>query len=243
MDVVQLWRAALAEQDVADALEVAEIMSAAPTEGLGAKLGAVVDLAFAALLGEPDPQANQDFVELMLPMTHRAAQDPDATPVAGRGVVAAAALLRCLIDDPMVEDPAELLAVWVPRALAGVATLTAEDRHDWALACVAQGLDEHTTGFTGGELPVFAPGDVFGPDKPSFARYLSAAALSRAGLGDVNPAWTSFVADFPAALEAGSVRWSCLMHAGYAVYTRFADHRPVQVLDAIRGFIRVGIEG
>jgi hypothetical protein len=242
VDVTALWQQLLADQDVEDAIEVAEIMSEAPVDGLGAKLGGVTDLAFGAVLS--DPSSAENLVPLLLPMAQRAVGDPDAIHVDGRGVVAATTLLSCLgVADPPADAPGEIAAPWVTAALAAVPTLLDEDRNDWALICLAHRLDDSVLGFTGGQLPDFAPGEAFGPDKSSFARYLVAAAAAGAGVEGVNAAWTSFVADFPAALETGSVRMSCLLHAGYAVYTRFGGHRPDQVLDAIREFVRAGMEG
>ena len=123
-----------------------------------------------------------------------------------------------------------------------MSTVSDADRHDWALACVALGEDDRVTDFVGGAVPAFEPGQVFGPDKPSFARYLVAAAREDAPLSAVVPAWTSFVLDFPAALQTQSVRWSCLLHAGYAVFTRFAGHEPSAVMASIREFVAETLE-
>ena len=81
------------------------------------------------------------------------------------------------------------------------------------------------------------PDAAYGPDKPSFVRHLVAAGAAGATVLEVNPAWTSFVADFPAALETGSVRWSCLLHGGYAVFMRFGGYPPGEVLAATRQFV------
>ncbi len=241
MNVTALWQELLTQQDVEDALEVAEIMSEAPVDGLGAKLGGVTDLALGAVLR--DPTSADDFAALLLPMAQRAVDDPDAIHVDGRGVIGATTLLSCLgITSPPADAPEGLAELWIPGAVAAVPTMPTSDRNDWGLICLAHGLDDSVIGFTGGTLPDFVPGDVFGPDKSAFARYLVAAASADASIEDVNPAWTSFVVDFPAALETGSLRMSCLLHAGHAVYTRFGGHRPDQVLDAIRAFVRAGME-
>jgi hypothetical protein len=228
MDGVTAWQELLADQDRADVLDLARMMQQAPTEGLGAKLGAVVDLTLGVLLADPSPHDVRQFADLLLPLAQRAVTDSDATYVAGRGVVAASTLLAGLgVDEPPANTPAEQAATWLPSAAAAVESLQDYDRHDWALICAAYGFDESVSQFT----------DV------GLAGRLAEGIAATAGIEDVNPAWTSFVADFPAALETGSVRMSCLLHAGYAVYTRFGGHRPNQVLDAIRDFIRAGMEG
>lgn len=223
VDGVAGWQELLADQDGADVLDLAHLMQEAPTEGLGAKLGALVDLSFGVLLAEPG--RGPELADLLLPLAQRAVTDPDATYVAGRGTVAACTLLTQLgVDDPPADDLRRQVEAWLPVVTAAVDALQQDDRRDWGYICAAYGLDESVTLFADEGL----------------ARRLSEGA--GASIEDVNAAWTSFVADFPAALETGSLRMSCLLHAGHAVYTRFGGHRPDQVLDAIRDFVRAGLE-
>lgn len=227
VDGLEQWRELLLEQDAAGVLEMARLMQDAPTEGLGAMLGAVVDHAAGVLLADPNPSSAREFADLLLPLARRATGDADATYVDGRGVVAAAELLTHLgVDEPPANTAAELAGTWLPQVSAAVDALRDQDRNDWAFLCVAYGMDESVATFANEGL----------------APRLADAASADTTFEDVLPGWTSFVADFPAALEAGSLRMSCLLHAGHAVYTRFGGHRPDQVLDAIRGCIRAGME-
>ena len=173
------------------------------------------------------------------PTFDRAQDDDSGTIVSGRGVVSAAVLLASLGDDT---DPEGVLAEWIEVAARDASTVSDADRHDFALVCVALGQDDRVVDLVGGTIPTFEAGQIFGPDKPSFARYLVAAAEADAPVSDVVPAWTSFVLDFPAALQTGSVRWSCLLHVGYAVYTRFADREPADVMTSIREFVAEMLE-
>ena len=232
MESVDRWRDLLAAVDVDEVRELAEMLADAPGEGLGAKLGAVVDGVIEALLVHEG--ADGDFVSLLRPTFDRPRDDDSGTIVSGRGVVSAAVLLESLGDDT---DPEGVLAQWIEVAARDASTVSDADRHDFALACVALGQDDRVVDLVGGTIPTFEAGQIFGPDKPSFARYLVAAAEADAPVSDVVPAWTSFVLDFPAALQTGSVRWSCLVHAGYAVYTRFADREPADVMTSIREFV------
>ena len=228
MDGVARWRELLADQDGTDVLDLAGLMQDAPTEGLGAKLGGLVDLALGVLLAEADRDQDRRFVDLLLPLAQRAVADPEATYVTGRGVVAAATLLAGLgVDGPPVSSVSDLVGTWLGPAAAAVDALQDGDRHDWALICAAYGSD--------GSIATFA--------ETGLAPRLAQAAATGAGIDDVMPDWTAFVADFPASLETGAVRMSCLLHAGHAVYTRFGGHRPDQVLDALREFVRAGMEG
>ena len=226
----------LAAVDVDDARDVAEMLADAPVEGLGAKLGAVVDGVVEALLVH---NGAEDFVSLLQPTFDRAQDDDSGTIVSGRGLVAAGVLLAALGDDTDAED---VLAEWIDVAVRDASTVSDADRHDFALACAALGQDDRVVDLVGGTIPTFEAGKVFGPDKPSFARYLVAAAEADAPVADVVPAWTSFVLDFPAALQTGSVRWSCLLHAGYAVYTRVAGREPAEVMTSIREFVAEMLE-
>ena len=236
MEAVDQWRDLLAAVDVDDARDLAEMLADAPTEGLGAKLGAVVDGVVEALLVH---DTTADFVSLLQPTFDRAQDDDSGTIVSGRGLVAAGVLLAALGDDTDAED---VLAEWIDVAVRDASTVSDADRHDFALACAALGEDDRVVDLVGGTVPAFEAGKVFGPDKPSFARYLVAAAEAEAPVSDVVPAWTSFVLDFPAALQTGSVRWSCLLHAGYAVYTRFAGREPADVMTSIREFVAETLE-
>jgi hypothetical protein len=236
MEAVDRWRDLLAAVDVDDVRELAEMLADAPVEGLGAKLGAVVDGAVEALLVHDEAD---DLVSLLRPTFDRAQDDDSGTIVSGRGVVSAGVLLASLGNDT---DPEGVLADWIEVAARDASTVSDADRHDFALACVALGQDDRVVDFVGGTIPTFEAGQVFGPDKPSFARYLVAAAEADAPVSDVVPAWTSFVLDFPAALQTGSVRWSCLLHAGYAVYTRFAGREPADVMTSIREFVAEMLE-
>ena len=75
------------------------------------------------------------------------------------------------------------------------------------------------------------------PGQAIVRRHLVAAGAAGATVLEVNPAWTSFVAGFPAALETGSGRWSCLLHGGYAVFMRCGGYPPGEVLAATRQFV------
>ncbi len=236
MEAVDRWRDLLAAVDVDDVRELAEMLAGAPLEGLGAKLGAVVDGAVEALLVS---DVGDDFASLLRPTFDRAQDDHTGTVVSGRGVVAAGVLLESLGDDIDAED---VLAEWIGATVRDASTVSDADRHDFALACVALRQDNRVVELVGGTVPAFEAGQVFGPDKPSFARYLAAAAQADARVSDVVPAWTSFVLDFPAALQTGSVRWSCLLHAGYAVYVRFAGAEPTDVMTSIREFVAEMLE-
>ena len=176
---------------------------------------------------------------LLSPTLDRARGDDSGTIIEGRGLVAAAVLLESLGEDT---EPKGVLARWIDVAVRDASTISDADRHDWALACVALEQDHRVIDFVGGTLPVFEAGQSFGPDKPSFARYLVAAAAADAPVSDIVPAWTSFALDFPAAFEAGSVRWSCLLHAGYTVYTRLAGREPAEVMTSIREFVAEMLE-
>ena len=231
MEATDRWRDLLAAVDVDDVRELAEIVADAPVEGLGAKLGAVVDGAVEALLVH---DSAEDFVTRLRPTFDRSRDDEQGTIVSARGVVAAGVLLTSLGDDI---DPESLLTGWIDVVLRDAFTVSDADRHDLALAAVALGEDDRVVELVGGTVPPFEAGQVFGPDKPSFIRYLVAAAAADAPVADVVPAWTSFALDFPAALQAGSVRWSSLLHAGYAVYTRFAGREPGEVMSSIREFV------
>jgi len=231
MEAVDRWRDVLAGVDLDDVRDLAELVGGGPQEELGAALGAVVDGAIEALVAH---DAGDDLVTLLSPTFDRARDGDSETIVAGRGLVAAAVLLESLGQDT---DPESVLERWIDVAARDASTVSDADRHDWAFACVALGQDDRVLDFVGGSIPTFEAGQFFGPDKPSFARYLVAAASADAPVSDVVSAWTSFALDFPAALETKSVRWSCLLHAGYAVYTRFAGREPAEVMTQIRQFV------
>lgn len=238
VDPVERWRRLLDGVDVDDAVDVLEIVADATGDEIGAMVGAAVDGVFSAQLSSDDSELGDAVERLLPPLIERAAAEEGATATSGRGLVAAAVLLA----GQGGPDPRSVLADVAPAALATLATVSDENVVDWALACVALGADDDVLRFVGGAIAPFEPGLAFGPDKPSFARYLVAAAAAGASAEDVNAAWTSFVADFPDALEARSVRWSCLLHAGYAVYTRFAGYPREEVVTAIRSFVHAVAE-
>lgn len=228
------WRDALASVDVDDVLELAHIVAEAPTHGLGAKLGGVVDGTVEAGLAGADVEP---LLTLVSEGLGRAMTEPGGTLASVRGRLAAAVLLAAVDPTPTgaatPDDVAADVADRVQEALA----LPDADRHDLAIGCLALRRDELAMLLVGGSSPSFEPGLSFGPDKQSFVRYLVAAAQQQAPVRDLTPAWTSFVLDHPAAVEAGSVRWSSLLHAGYAVYVRFAGRAPEQVMSSIKQFV------
>lgn len=237
VESVDRWRAVLDGVDVEDALEVASLVIDAPPEGLGALLGSVVDGAVEALVAGA---AADQFAPVIAQALPRARSDRGATLVSGGRQVAAAVLLEAVgqVGGPAGWGSArEVLDDWVGAARRDADLLLDADRHDLALACLALGRDDTVTDLVGGRVPGFEPGKVFGPDKPSFARYVVAAVAAGAPVGDAVPAWTSFVLDFPAAVQARSLRWSSLVHAGYALYVRLGQRTPDQVMASIKAFV------
>ena len=160
MEAVDRWRDLLAAVDVDDVRELAEMLAGAPLEGLGAKLGAVVDGAVEALLVS---DVGDDFASLLRPTFDRAQDDHTGTVVSGRGVVAAGVLLESLGDDIDAED---VLAEWIGAAVRDASTVSDADRHDFALACVALRQDNRVVELVGGTVPAFEAGQSSAPTSP-----------------------------------------------------------------------------
>ncbi len=228
---VDQWRDAAARVDLDDLTDLADIVSDAAVDDVGAQLGAVVDGVAQALA---TGQRVQSLLDTVAAISARSRSDDSVTLPAARGLVAAAALLAVTGRE---ENPRPLLDAWASRAVSERATVSDADRNDWALACVGWGRDDLVTDVVGGAVPTFESGATFGPDKPSFARYLVAAVNEKAPVADVVPAWTSFVLDLPAAVQSGSLRWSSLLHAGAAVYIPLGQRSTGQVGDSIREFV------
>ncbi|WP_030485343.1 hypothetical protein [Nocardioides aequoreus] len=219
------WRALAADEDAADAAEVAALLDDGPTEQLGSLMGDVVERLVGVLLQGPPASVREELLGRLRVAASRAAADGTAIPADGRGLLAAGTLLTCLPGPAPVEPPGRVAATWAPRAARIVDQLDVDACHDWALACAAHGLDDLVEVFL--DVPEPSPG---------------AAALARAVVAArddseravVTEAWTAFVDGFPAAYDARGVLLSSLLHAAWAVHVRLGGGDPREVPGVIQ---------
>ena len=129
----------------------------------------------------------------------------------------------------------DLVGTWLGPAAAAVDALQDGTVHDWALICAADRTGRHGHAHAHKQRREYRSRSAARPGRRHRRRH---RRRSRRRTG------TAVVADFPAAL-VDRRRSGCpaLLQAGHAVYTRFGGHRPDQVLDALREFVRAGMEG
>ena len=142
---------------------------------------------------------------------------------------------------PVSERARDIEREWLPLLAERARDLTDRERHTLSLAACAAPDVTLVTAFVGGSLPAtFVPGESFGFDVPSFARYL-ASAIDRGGeYLDVEPAWHDFVHRFPYKLDTRMLDWADLMWAGRVVLGTIGDLGEDWIAREIHETVRYG---
>lgn len=93
--------------------------------------------------------------------------------------------------------------------------------------------------FTGRPAPASVkPGETFGGNMRGLIRYLAAARARNAPAAFVEPAWHSFVQEFPMELATETLGWRDLLWCARAVNVQF-EHRPVEkTADSLHKLVR-----
>jgi hypothetical protein len=214
---------------------VPEMMAALPQKELMAAAFAGLDEVLSRGIALRGPEACHPAVAAVAPYLPRAIGEltrilKQRRPRLALWLTSYLHAVRCC-GLPLPPEAHDLEPRWMSRLTRRAAELDDACRQTAALAAVAIGRPDWVPVFTGGEpLPSrFVPGRTFGPNIQGFTRYLATALRASAEPQAVEPAWSSFVAYFPAKLSAGTVTWSDLLWGARAVAVGF-EGKPVEVV-------------
>ena len=234
MDPQRQWADLLAGDDewdwAATTLDWLEREEPEPDPGA---LAGVVESVAVALVVAPD---DADRTTLLDPLERLHRASLTTAPTGAYDVIALGAVAVVLEVSGREVDP--------PAVVGGpLRDLVASGRYDdddvtsLALLAAACGFDDLVQQLAGSN-DTFVPDELFGPDAQGFARAVVAGADHEATGVDIAPAWTSYVAYFPAQLDTGWWSWCDLVFGARGVYVRLNGQSPSETLDELRGFVR-----